>query len=115
MKTSSATTARQTPTDTTVRPKKKRVFVFDATGKLLGEYESVTLCAEKLRLGRPCINAGLQRGSIVNSRYYISYNEKFKIDEFKFSHNPLHPRAQHVYGGGSHASFLSQDFFEVIS
>lgn len=95
-------------------PLTTRVYVFDASGALLGDYETVTLCAEKLALGRPCVNAGLQRGSIVASRYYISYDKNFKASNFKLTHNPLQGRLHHPRGMRPQAGFLEQEFFEAL-
>lgn len=107
------------PSNSSTRPVKRsppntRVYVFDAGGALLADYETVTLCAEKLALGRPCVNAGLQRGSIVASRYYFSYDKHFKAANFKHSHNPLQGRSHHPRGIRPQSGFLEQEFFEAL-
>ncbi|QKG59158.1 hypothetical protein GKZ68_20985 (plasmid) [Hymenobacter sp. BRD128] len=103
------------PTRPAERPLlKPRVYVYDALGKLLADYETVTLCAEKLALGRPCVNAGLQRGSIVAGRYYISYDKDFKTANFNQTHNPLQGRTHHPRGMRPQAGFLELEFFEAL-
>jgi hypothetical protein len=102
-----------------IRPARKvvetrKVYVFDAKGTLLGEHCSVTACAQKLGLGRPCISAGLQRGSMVASRYYISYDKEFKVANYNQAHNPLAERTHHPRGNRSKSGFVPQEFFDVI-
>lgn len=92
----------------------RKVYVYDASGAPLGDYCSVTVCAQKLKLGRPRINAGLQRGSIVDSRYYISYEEKFVAKSYNYTQNPLVPRTQHPRGSRNKAGYLSAEYFEPI-
>ena len=109
MKTLNATSRPAQQTTTT-----QVVYVFDQAGNLLGEYESITSCAEKLALKRPCISAALQRGSIAASRYYISYKKIFKASDFNQTHNPLAGRSHHPHGDRKKAGFLERDFFEVL-
>lgn len=113
MKASNSTVRTPTgPSRKTVETKK--VYVFDQSGSLLSDHCSVTQCAEKLKLGRSCVNAGLQRGSIVASRYYISYDAKFKLQQFNQAHNPMQGRTHHVRGNSSQSGFLAREFFDVI-
>ena len=69
----------------------RKVYVFDGRENPLGEYKTVTACAEALSVKRQAVTMAASRGSILNKTYYVSYQEKFVRQRKKKEFNPLRP------------------------
>jgi hypothetical protein len=69
----------------------RKVYVFDGRENPLGEYETVTACAEALNVKRQAVTMAASRGSILDKTYYVSYKEKFVRQRKKKEFNPLRP------------------------
>jgi len=115
MKTSSLTNTSQTlSSNQAKRGLSKKVFVFDTAGKLHSTHPSISECARALNIGRPSVLAGQQRGSLVASRYYITYQENFKLANFNQKQNPLRPRSQNPKGDKNRAGYLATEFYDIL-
>lgn len=104
-----ASSARSYSTATTVPlATKERIYVFNVSGGLVGEYASLEACAAKLDLKVPNLRAALRRGSLTGGRYYLATAATFKPTQHNLCQNPLalnHHGAHHRTMGGLEADF----------
>lgn len=68
---------------------KKRIFVFNYLGDLIGDYESELECSKKLNITRNNINSAMKRNCFAYKKYYFSTTKDFKIPIKKSNRNPL--------------------------
>ncbi|MGY3091473.1 hypothetical protein ACVWYF_004541 [Hymenobacter sp. UYAg731] len=69
----------------------KKVYVFDGRENYIREYETVTACAEALNVTRQALTMAVSRASILDKKYYVSYDETFIRQRKQKEFNPLRP------------------------
>lgn len=69
-----------------VSSRSKTVYVFDFEGNPVGQYESVSICASRMKINKSAVSTCIKRGNCYNYTYYFSHNEKFKPAIFPSQH-----------------------------
>lgn len=69
----------------------RKVYVFDGWENPIGSYETVTACAEALNVSRQAVTMAVSRASILDKKYYASYEETFTRQPKKKEFNPVRP------------------------
>ena len=94
----------------------KRAYVFDGHENLIGMYETVTACAEALKVKRQAVTMAISRASIMAKKYYVSYQDKFTRQNKQKEFNPLRQpaRAPHTAAGTTLAGVPKKAMFPKI-
>ena len=91
----------------------RKIYVFDGRENLIGEYETVTACAEALHVKRQALTMAVSRASILAKKYYVSYQDKFARQTKQKEFNPLRPpvRVPRTVAGMPHTEALKKTVF----
>ena len=58
-----------------VNPASKTVYVF-VDGKLVGQYDSITLCANALGMSRPMVKRAIESGTVLTNGFILKLTNK---------------------------------------
>jgi hypothetical protein len=67
----------------------KPTYLFTNEGEVYKTFPSLKACADFLQLGSTTVQAAIARNSVVQARWYVSYNSTFIKPKKKHRHNAL--------------------------
>lgn len=61
------------------KKRKKKIFVFDSAGMLIGEFKSIKDCCKEYNIDKSNISKYVNNKTHYNKKYYFSHDKKFNI------------------------------------